>query len=365
MTLLIVNGAVFRLMYTVALAELKDGMILGDNITIGEKVVIKKGAKVDSIIRKQLAAYKLIAVNILEEEDFAETYYGKVKVSRVFKKFEEDYTANLMAYKVAVDSFIYKKVPFRIQDLLEIVKNLVHEKMHGRELFAYLYLHLPSEDQLPYAHGLNVALISKIFARWLGLNEKETEDLCISGFLFDLGKYMIPPDILYKPTKLNRMEYDLVKTHAFHGYYLLDHYSKNVNSHVLNATLQHHEYTDGSGYPQGLRGSEIDPCAKIMTILDTYEAMTSARSYRAAKCPYEVIHILEHNMLQHYDVHFTQLFARNIVDELIGSRVMLNDGTTWEVMMNNGNDLSRPILRNDNDVLDLSKNRDLSITGIL
>ncbi len=352
-------------MYTVALAELKDGMILGDNILIGDKVVIKKGKKVDHIIRKQLAAYKLIAVNVMEEEDFAETYYGKIKVSRTFKQFEQDYTANLMAYKVAVDSFIYKKVPFRLDDLLEIVKNLVPDTLMGRELFAYLYLHMPTESELPYAHGLNVALICKIFSRWLGLSPMETNELCISGFLFDVGKYLIPADILEKPTKLNRMEYDLIKTHAFHGWYLLEHYSKNVSQHVLNATLQHHEKTDGSGYPQGLKGAEIDPYARILIILDTYEAMTSARPYRAAKCPYEVISILESNMLQHYDVQFTQLFARNIVDELLGSRVMLNDGSTWEVMMNNSSYLSRPTLRNENDILDLSKNRELFITGII
>ncbi|MBO4336931.1 MAG: HD domain-containing protein, partial [Lachnospiraceae bacterium] len=234
------------------------------------------------------------------------------------------------------------------------------------ELFAYLYLHLPSEEELTYAHGLNVALISKIFARWLGLSPAETDELCLCGFLFDIGKFIIPYDILWKPTRLSRMEYDLVKTHAFHGYYLLNRYSKNVSQHVLNATLSHHEKTDGSGYPQGLRGTEIDPYARIMIILDTYEAMTSARSYRAPKCPYEVIHILQSNMLQHYDVQFTQLFSKNIVDELIGTRVMLNDASTWEVMMNNSNDLSRPILRNeDNDILDLSKNRDLYITGII
>ncbi len=347
------------------MAELKDGMILGDNIMMGDKVVIKKGAKVDSIIRKQLAAYKLIAVNIMEEEDFAETFYGKVKVSRLFKQFEQDYTANLMAYKVAVDSFIYKKVPFRLDDLLEIVNNLVPDRLMGRDLLAYLYLHMPEDDELIYAHGLNVALICKIYARWLGLSQKETEDLCISGFLFDVGKYLIPPDILMKPTKLSRMEYDLVKTHAFHGWYLLDHYSRNVSQHVLNATLQHHEKTDGSGYPQGLKGAEIDPYARILIILDTYEAMTSARPYRAAKCPYEFIHILDSNMLQQYDVQFAQLFEKNIVDELIGCRVMLNDASTWEVMMNNSNDLSRPILRNDADVLDLSKNRDLFITAII
>ena len=352
-------------MYTVAIAELKDGMIIGDNVKMGDKVVIRQGTKVDSVIKKQLAAYKLLAINIMEEEDFAETYYGKIKVSRVFKQFVQDYTANLMAYKVAVDSFIFKKVPFRLIDLMQIVKNLVPDRLTGKELFAYLYLHLPAEDEMTYAHGLNVALISRIYARWLGLSEKDTEELCICGFLYDIGKFMIPNDILWKPTKLSRMEYDLVKTHAFFGYHLLSHYSKNVSQHVLNATLQHHERTDGSGYPQGLKGTEIDPYARIMAILDVYEAMTSARSYRDPKCPYQAIQMFEQNMMQQYDLQFTQLFARQIVDELIGNRVILNDGSTWEVAMNNANELSRPLLRNENDVLDLSRNRDLYITGII
>ncbi len=352
-------------MYTIALAELKDGMIIGDNIMVGDKLVIKKGTKVDSVVIKQLQAFKLMVVNILEEEDFAETYYGKLRVSRAFKQFELDYLANLMAYKVAVDSFIFKKVPFRLVDLLQIVKNLVPDHMTGKVLFAYLYLHVPTEDQLTYAHGLNTALISRIFARWLGLSDTETDELCISGFLYDIGKFMIPNDILWKPTKLMRMEYDLVKTHAYHGYYLLSHYSKNVSQHVLNATLQHHERTDGSGYPQNLKGNDIDPYARIMAIIDVYEAMTSARPYRSPKCPYEVIQILEETGLMHYDIQFVQMFLRHIVDELIGTRVMLNDGSSWEVAMNNNNDLSRPLLRRDSEVLDLSKNRELNITGIV
>ncbi len=352
-------------MYTVALAELKDGMIIGSNISVGEKVVIKKGTKVDSVVKRQLQAFKLMVVDILEEEDFAETYYGKVRVSRAFKQFEQDYLANLMAYKVAVDSFIFKKVPFRLTDLLQIIKNLVPDSMTGKTLFAYLYLHVPTEEQLTYAHGLNTALISKIYAKWLGLNEQDTEELCLCGFLYDIGKFMIPNDILWKPTKLMKMEYDLVKTHAYHGYYLLSHYSKNVSQHVLNATLQHHERTDGSGYPQGLTAADLDPYSKIMAILDVYEAMTSARPYRNPKCPYEVIQILEETGLMKYDIQFVQTFLRHIVDELIGNRVMLNDGTTWEVTMNNSNDLSRPLLRNDTEVLDLSKKRELCITGII
>lgn len=352
-------------MYTVAIPEVKDGMIIGENVTIGDKVVIKKGTKVDSVVIRQLVAYKLMAISIMEEEDFAETYYGKIKVSRAFRQFEQDYTANLVAYKVAVDSFIYKKVPFRLDDLLQIVKNLVPNDMTGKTLFAYLYLHTPKEEELTYAHGLNVALTCKIFAKWMGLTEKETEELCLCGFLYDVGKFMIPSDILWKPSKLVRMEYDLVKTHAYHGYYLLSHYSRNVSDHILNATLQHHERADGSGYPQGITGNEMDPYARIMAILDVYEAMTSSRPYRSPKCPYQVIQIFEETGLQQFDVQFIQLFLKHVVDELIGNRVLLNDGSSWEVMMNNANTYSRPVLSRDGEILDLSKNRELYITGII
>ena len=353
-------------MHLIPSSWLENGMKLAEDIKSGSTVILRKGSKIDSIAIKQLQAYHIVAVNIMDPEDFETTFYGKTRVSKAFKKFEQDYTANLMAYKVAVDSFIFKKVPFRLDDLIAIVNNLVPDDMSGKTLFAYLYLHLPTEDELTYAHGLNVALICKIVAQWLNFSKEDTRDLCLCGFLYDIGKFNIPNEIIWKPEKLNKMEYDLMKTHAFFGWHLLSHYSKNVSERVLNATLQHHERSDGSGYPQGLNQNEIDQFAKIMAVLDVYEAMTSARPYRTSKCPYEVIQILEDTGLQLYDVSFIMTFLNHIVDELIGNRVKLSDDTEGEVIMNNPQNLARPMLKTDeNNVINLAQRKDLKIIAII
>ena len=350
-------------MQMVATLALQPGQVLAEDITMGGRVAIKKGTTVDKIIIQKLEAFKVMGVSIMEPEDYATTYYEKVRLSKAFKQFSDDYNANLIAYKVAVDSFIYKKVPFRFDDLKAISEHLCPDRLTGKQLFAYLYLLLPSEDNLTYAHGLNVALICRVFARWLKLSSEEAEILTYCGFLYDIGKFILPQDIIWKPGKLNKMEFDLVKTHAFHGYYLLSKF--NLNEHILNATLEHHERSDGSGYPQGLMGDMIDPYAKIVSIADVYEAMTSARSYREPMCPYKVIQIFESESFQKYDVYFITVFLSHVVDELIGNRVRLSNGLEGEVVMNNRNDLSRPIVKCDDQIIDLSQNRSISINAII
>lgn len=350
-------------METVATLALTEGMVIGEDILSQDKVIIKSNTKVDKIIMQKLNAFHIMSVPIMEAEDFASTFYEKIRVSKRFKQFELDYKANLVAYKVAVDSFIYKKVPFRLDDLIAIGEHLVPEEMTGKLLFSYLYLLLPSEDNLTYAHGMNVALISKVFSRWLAFNEEDTRNLIISGFLYDIGKFILPTDIIWKPAKLNKMEFDLMKTHAFHGYHLLS--KMNLNEHILNAALQHHERCDGSGYPQELKSAEIDPFAKIIAIADMYEAMTSARTYRKPMCPYKVINIFESECFQKYDIKFITTFIKHVAEELIGNRVRLSNGLEGEVLMNNQNNYSRPLVQCENEVIDLSKHRDITIIAVI
>ena len=350
-------------METIATLSLKEGMVIGKNVISKERVIVPANSKVDSVIIQKLNAFHVMTVSVMEPEDFASTYYAKLRVSKAFKAFEENYKTNLTAYKVAVDSFIYKKVPFRQNDLITIANNLVPKQMSGRQLFAYLYLLLPTEDNLTYAHGLNVALISTIFARWLSFNEEDTRNLILSGFLYDIGKFVIPYDIIWKSSKLNKMEFDLVKTHAFHGYHLLS--KQNLNEHILNATLQHHERCDGSGYPQELKSDEIDPFAKIIAIADMYEAMTSSRTYREPMCPYTVISIFEAECFQKYDVKYVTTFIKHVAEELIGNRVRLSNGLEGEVVMNNQHNYSRPLVKCEDAIFDLSKQRDVKIVAVI
>ena len=223
----------------------------------------------------------------------------------------------------------------------------------------------PEESDMSYCHGLNVALICRIMARWYRLAPYESDILVCCGFLYDIGKFILPNDIVWKPDKLSKMEYDLIKTHAFHGYHLLSKFKFSIDDHILNATLQHHERCDGSGYPQGLKADEIDPYAKIIAIADVYEAMTSARTYRKPMCPYQAVGILQSDSFLKYDTYYISTFLRNVVDEMIGNRVRLSNGMEGEVLMNNKNDLSRPVIQCEKQVIDLLQHRYLNIVSII
>ncbi len=352
-------------METVAVVGLKDGQILGEDIIVGDKIAIKKGTKIDPFVKKKIEAFHLVTVNIMEDEDFATTYYEKVRASKAFRQFSEDYKLQREAFKVAVDSFIYKKVPFRLDDLKAIANRLCPDSLLGKTLFAYLNQMKPSENDMSYSHQLNVALICKVMARWYKLSPQETDLLVYCGFLYDIGKFMLPYDIVWKPGKLSKMEFDLIKTHAFHGYYLLSKFRFNLDEHILNATLQHHERCDGSGYPQELTADQIDPYAKIIAIADVYEAMTSAKTYREPLCPYQAIQIIQGDSFLKYDTYFITTFLQHIVDELIGNQVRLSNGMEGEVLMNNPNDFSRPVVKCGDQIFDLMQNRSVSITEII
>ncbi|MCR4908173.1 MAG: HD-GYP domain-containing protein [Lachnospiraceae bacterium] len=351
-------------MYMVATAALQDGMQVGEDVVVGGNVIVKKGKIIDRLTVKQLEACRVIGINILEPSDNAKTWYEKVRLSREFKTFEDDYRTNLFAFKAACDNFVQNKVPFSKLDLLSIANRMVPDGMSGKLLFAYLYLHLPDSDDLSYAHGLNVAMICKVVSRWLGLSPADTDILIQCGFLYDVGKLLLPHEIIWKPDRLNKMELDLVRCHPFLGYHTLSKYVQ-VDQNVLAATLQHHERSDGSGYPQGLTADQINPFARIIAILDVYEAMTSARSYRQPMCPYQVIRIFQEESFQKYDIMFINTFLKHIVDELIGNHVRLNNGWEGEVIMNNTQDLSRPILKSDAEIIDMTKRRELAIVQII
>jgi PAS domain S-box-containing protein/putative nucleotidyltransferase with HDIG domain len=137
-----------------------------------------------------------------------------------------------------------------------------------------------SEMRDPYTagHEKRVALIAVGIATELGYDEQRIEGLQIAGYLHDVGKIMIPSEILSKPGKLTAAEYALIKGHAQASYDVL----KNVDFPwaIADMVLQHHERIDGSGYPQGLKGDAILPEAKILAVADVVEAMGSHRPYR-------------------------------------------------------------------------------------
>lgn len=135
-------------------------------------------------------------------------------------------------------------------------------------------------DPYTSGHERRVGLIAADIAREMGWTEEQCQNLQLIGLVHDIGKIAVPAEILSKPTRLTKLEYEMVKSHAEKGYEIL----KDVEFPVPIAEIirEHHERMDGSGYPQGLKGEQIRPEARVLAVADVLESMASHRPYRAA-----------------------------------------------------------------------------------
>ena len=134
-------------------------------------------------------------------------------------------------------------------------------------------------DPYTSGHQARVADIAKEIARQMELPEEQMHAIHLAGLVHDLGKIRIPVEILSKPSRLSEVEYSLIKMHPQAGYDILK--GVDFSWPIAEMVRQHHERMDGSGYPQGLKGEEILPGARILIVADVVEAMSSHRPYRA------------------------------------------------------------------------------------
>ncbi|MHB8963847.1 MAG: bifunctional diguanylate cyclase/phosphohydrolase, partial [Saccharofermentanales bacterium] len=138
-----------------------------------------------------------------------------------------------------------------------------------------------SRDKFTYTHLQRVVAYCKLFAEDLGLNEEDKKQLCYAAYIHDIGKIDVPKEIVAKTGDLTREEWEILKTHPAIGAEMI----KNVESlgTVYDIILQHHERYDGEGYPSGIKGTAINYLARVLTVVDAFDAMTSERPYQAKK----------------------------------------------------------------------------------
>ncbi len=137
---------------------------------------------------------------------------------------------------------------------------------------------IDAKDEYTNGHSERVAIYARMIAKKLGLSEEEQEKIFYMGLLHDIGKIGIPSSIICKKTSLTNEEFELVQSHPILGYEILEKI-KSEPDLALGARW-HHEYYDGTGYPDGKKGEEIPFLVRIIAVADSYDAMTSNRSYR-------------------------------------------------------------------------------------
>ena len=132
-----------------------------------------------------------------------------------------------------------------------------------------------------YTHSIDVALISLIIAIRSDYDKAKQKEICLGALLHDIGKLLVPKNIIQKPGKLNEQEMVLMKQHCELGYGMIK--ELNLPKGCTDSILQHHERLDGSGYPYGLCENQISEYAKIVMIADVLDAITSYRPYKSVR----------------------------------------------------------------------------------
>lgn len=161
-------------------------------------------------------------------------------------------------------------------------------------------LSLSGHDFYTYNHSLDVSIYSLGLGKVLSYNAKDLEELGIGSLFHDIGKRNVSLDILCKKGGLNEAEWAQMKMHPQFGLTILNNHP-NMSDAVKAACFEHHESWAGNGYPQGIAGHEIHPFARIVAITDTYDAMTTQRSYNVPLKPFDAVTMMRDKLAGRYD----------------------------------------------------------------
>lgn len=290
-------------------------------------------------------------------------YVELIKNTSEYRYFNTEVYESAMLLEDSLSAFITKEGrDLDTNELLNQTKEIIIMNKNPMNTFHTLQS-IRAYDDATYIHSLNVAIICNLFGKWLKMSQEDLDILTLSGLLHDIGKMEIPSKIIKKPEILTDEEYSIVKLHPKRGYNMLE--PMRIDERIKRAALMHHERCDGSGYPNGLKGDEIDEFAKIVSIADIFDAMTSARVYRGPLCPFEVISIFELEGYSKFEPKYIIPFLEGIVNYYLQEDVVLSDGRIGRIVMNNKNALSRPVVRVGNQLVDLSREKDLTIVKLV
>lgn len=348
------------------------GMTLAADVYRGSQLLMPKGTVINDEALNILRYSSIISVAVYGKNAStknkatikipSQTHSKQVRDSSNFKEFEGNFQEQTETFTYTLNDIASRNQDVNIDSLFDAANEIMAGETDPYKLIDILS-NVRYFDDSTYAHSLNVAMLANILGRWLYFSDHDLKLLTVAGMLHDIGKVLIPPEIIKKPGRLTKEEYEIIKEHSLKGYKLLK--EKNVDESIAQAALLHHEKCDGSGYPMGIKGHKINELAKLITIVDVYEAMTANRCYREGICPFTVIRMFEEDGYTKYDPKYLIPFLQGISDTYIHNTVLLNDGRLGEVVLTNKTAVSRPGLMVEGEYIDLTKEPDLHIIEVL
>lgn len=332
--------------------ELKPNLILAENIfLIFGSLYIPKGTSLTQNMIDKMdligieGAYVSIGLPERKIDDTDKSY------ARMDKKFYNIYNRLLNGQRVV------------IEDINEVVDDIISTVTNDHNLLMNINK-LKSRDSYTYRHMMNVAIICSFIGRGLKIPEEEVKKLTLSGLLHDIGKRVIPLEILNKPSALSKAEFEIIKRHPISSYEICKTI-EGLSEDVICSVIAHHEREDGTGYPFGLAYDKIPKVAKIIAVADVYDAITTDRIYRSKETSYRALSILKEESHDKLSKEIVQLFTGELIKYLLGNIVRLSNGETAQVVSIDKDKPHMPMVITEKGRYDLSTHSSLYIKEVL
>ena len=227
---------------------------------------------------------------------------------------------------------------------------------------------METEEDYRLHHSMHIAILAGLMGQFLKLRASERERLIMAAFLLDIGTTRIAAEFLEIQGYYSDAERRLMQKHVRLGQGLLARSALGTDEQIVGAVLQHHERNDGSGYPAGLKKEQICGFARILAIVDIFDAMASNRVYKKKRSPFDVFKILADDILKgRLDTEYGVSFIRHIGQALNGCWVRLSDGGVGKIVYIDESRLDAlPVVQTmEGDFLDLNTNGNIKIVSLL
>ncbi|RSL34122.1 HD-GYP domain-containing protein [Salibacterium salarium] len=306
------------------------------------KVLLNKGVGLSPRLIKRLNEnhIKYVYIEDSETDDIVveQPLSDETRV-KALQTMKEEFTVIGKDEKLAT-SLRAEKVSENFTNVVDMVLDDVKGHSEAVSLLSDVMLF----DSYIFSHSLQVTIYSLRLAMELGYSDKQLREIGLGAILHDVGKMKLPEEILNKRGKLTEDEFKEIKKHPENGYYILKD-MPNVPLLAAHCALQHHERLDGSGYPSGLTDKEMHDYAKVISVADVFDAVTSHRVYRSAMLPSQGLEILYSGAGTLFDYEKVAAFQKVVALYPSGMKIDLSDGSKGVVVKQNKNLPHRPVVR--------------------
>ncbi len=255
-------------------------------------------------------------------------HHTRVECKDAVKKVMESYQSNST---------------MKVNQLQQAIDLVISDVLNNKDVQLSLN-DISTVDEYTYVHSVNVAVYSALIGEKLGYSSKQLAELTMGAVLHDIGKTVIPLEVQMKLSALTDQEFEIMKRHAEYGYEILGEIH-TMSQGAKEVSHCHHEKLNGTGYPRGLKENEISEYARIVSIADVYDALTSDRCYRRKWSAQNAMNYLVEKSGTELDAGLVQLFIQKIAVYPNGSMVRLSDGMVGIIERQNTNTPLRPVVR--------------------